>query len=576
MRTDLIKAARGDAPADLVLTNCRLINVYTGEIHQAEVAIHGGLIAAVGQSLQPVKASETLDLGGRYLCPGFINAHVHVESSMVIPTEFARAVVPRGTTTAVSDPHEIANVCGMAGIRYMLDVAEHAPMTILANAPSCVPATHMSTSGASLSAEDLAALLDHPRVPGLAEMMNCPGVILAVPEVLAKVETYAKRPIDGHAPGLTGRELQAYVAAGIGSDHECVTAEEATEKLRLGMRLLIREGTTARNLGALLPAVTPANARRCCFCTDDRHPVDLLDEGDLDVLVRTAIAGGLEPITAIQMATLNTAEWFRLWDRGAVAPGKRADLVVFSDLSDLRAELVFVGGRLVARDGQMVVGRTPPGVDDSAVRNTVRLPALTGEELALDVPAGDRRVRVIGASSDQVVTEHLVMEPTVRGSEAIADPERDLLKMAVIERHRRTGNLGLGFVSGIGLRRGAIATTVCHDHHNLIVIGADDASMMTAVRAAAEMGGGEAVAVGDRVMQTLALPIAGLMSDRPLEQVRQQQDAMLEAAAELGCPLHDPFMTASFLALEVIPALKLTDQGLVDVDQFELVDLWVD
>lgn len=576
MRTDLIKAARGDAPADLVLTNCRLINVYTGEIHQAEVAIHGELIAAVGQSLQPVKASETLDLGGRYLCPGFINAHVHVESSMVIPTEFARAVVPRGTTTAVADPHEIANVCGMAGIRYMLDVAEHAPMTILANAPSCVPATHMSTSGASLSAEDLAALRDHPRVPGLAEMMNYPGVILAVPEVLAKVETYAKRPIDGHAPGLTGRELQAYVAAGIGSDHECVTAEEATEKLRLGMRLLIREGTTARNLGALLPAVTPANARRCCFCTDDRHPVDLLDEGDLDVLVRTAIAGGLEPITAIQMATLNTAEWFRLWDRGAVAPGKRADLVVFSDLSDLRAELVFVGGRLVARDGQMVVGRTPPVVDDSAVRNTVRLPALTGEELALDVPAGDRRVRVIGASGDQVVTEHLVMEPTVRGSEAIADPERDLLKMAVIERHRRTGNLGLGFVSGIGLRRGAIATTVCHDHHNLIVIGADDASMMTAVRAAAEMGGGEAVAVGDRVMQTLALPIAGLMSDRPLEQVRQQQDAMLEAAAELGCPLHDPFMTASFLALEVIPALKLTDQGLVDVDQFELVDLWVD
>jgi adenine deaminase len=576
LRTDLIKAARGDAPADLVLTNCRLINVYTGEIHQAEVAIHGELIAAVGRSLQPVEASETLDLGGRYLCPGFVNAHVHVESSMVIPTEFARAVVPRGTTTAVADPHEIANVCGMAGIRYMLDVAEHAPMTILANAPSCVPATHMSTSGASLSAEDLAALLDHPRVPGLAEMMNYPGVILAVPEVMAKVEAYAKRPIDGHAPGLTGRELQAYVAAGIGSDHECVAAEEATEKLRLGMRILIREGTTARNLGALLPAVTPANARRCCFCTDDRHPADLLDEGDLDVLVRTAIAGGLEPITAIQMATLNTAEWFRLWDRGAVAPGKRADLVVFSDLSDLRAELIFVGGRLVARGGQMVVGRIPPGVDDSAVRNTVRLPALTGEELALDVPAGDRRVRVIGASGDQVVTGHLLMEPTVRGSEAVADPERDLLKMAVIERHRGTGNLGLGFVSGIGLRRGAIATTVCHDHHNLIVIGADDASMMTAVRAAAEMGGGEAVAVGDRVVQTLALPIAGLMSDRPLEQVRQQQDAMLGAAAELGCPLHDPFMTASFLALEVIPALKLTDQGLVDVERFGLVDLWVD
>ena len=569
--SDRIAAARGDAPADLLLTNCSLVNVYTGEIYPTEVAITGEYIVGIGPGYE---AKETLDLGGRYLCPGFINAHVHVESSMAIPTEFARAVVPRGTTTAVSDPHEIANVCGLDGIRYMLDVADHAPMSIFSNAPSCVPATHMSTAGATLEAEDLRSLHDDPRVPGLAEMMNFPGIIYAVPEVLAKVEAYADRPVDGHAPGLSGKELNAYVAAGIGSDHECSTAAEALDKLRLGMRVLIREGTVARDMAALLSAVTPENARRCCFCTDDRHPADLLDEGDLDVLLRAAIAGGVEPVTAIRMATLNTAEWFRLWDRGAIAPGKRADLVVFSDLADLRAEQVFVGGQLVAQDGEMVVGRSAAPVDDAAVRPSVRV---NWETLDLRVPAQGTRMRVIGAAGDQVITESRTLAPTVREGLVVADPERDLLKMAVIERHRGTGNVGLGFVQGVGLKRGAIATTVCHDHHNLVVIGVDDTSMLTAARAVAAMGGGEVVAEGDRVLGSLALPIAGLMSDRPVEEVRQGHDAVLRSAsADLGCSLHDPLMTMSFLALEVIPSLKLTDQGLVDVEQFALVDLWVE
>ena len=569
--SDRIAAARGDAPADLLLTNCSLVNVYTGEIYPTEVAITGEYIVGIGPGYE---AKETLDLGGRYLCPGFINAHVHVESSMAIPTEFARAVVPRGTTTAVSDPHEIANVCGLDGIRYMLDVADHAPMSIFSNAPSCVPATHMSTAGATLEAEDLRSLHDDPRVPGLAEMMNFPGIIYAVPEVLAKVEAYADRPVDGHAPGLSGKELNAYVAAGIGSDHECSTAAEALDKLRLGMRVLIREGTVARDMAALLSAVTPENARRCCFCTDDRHPADLLDEGDLDVLLRAAIAGGVEPVTAIRMATLNTAEWFRLWDRGAIAPGKRADLVVFSDLADLRAEQVFVGGQLVAQDGEMVVGRSAAPVDDAAVRSSVRV---NWETLDLRVPAQGTRMRVIGAAGDQVITESRTLAPTVREGLVVADPERDLLKMAVIERHRGTGNVGLGFVQGVGLKRGAIATTVCHDHHNLVVIGVDDTSMLTAARAVAAMGGGEVVAEGDRVLGSLALPIAGLMSDRPVEEVRQGHDAVLRSAsADLGCSLHDPLMTMSFLALEVIPSLKLTDQGLVDVEQFALVDLWVE
>jgi adenine deaminase len=567
----MIAVARGDIPADLLLTNLQLVNVYTGEIYPTEVAIAGEMIVGVGSGYE---ARETLDLGGRYLCPGFINAHVHVESSMAIPTEFARAVVPRGTTTAVSDPHEIANVCGLDGIHYMLAVAEQAPMSILSNAPSCVPATHMSTAGATLEAEDLRSLHDHPRVPGLAEMMNFPGVISGVPEVLAKLKAYTDRPVDGHAPGLSGKALNAYVAAGIGSDHECSTAEEALAKLRLGMRVLIREGTVTRDLAALLKAVTPENARRCSFCTDDRHPADLLDEGDLDVLIRGAIAGGLDPVTAIQMATLNTAEWFRLWDRGAVAPGKRADLVVFSDAADLRAEQVFVGGQLVAQDGEMAVERSAMPVEDAAVRASVRL---QWETLDLRVPAKGSTMRVIGAVGDQVITEHLTLAPTVRDGLAVSDLERDLLKMAVIERHRGTGNVGLGFVRGIGLKRGAIATTVCHDHHNLVVIGADDASMLTAVRAVAEMGGGEVVADGERVLQSLALPIAGLMSDRPLDEVRHGHEAVLNSAAEdLGCTLHDPLMTMSFLALEVIPSLKLTDQGLVDVEQFALVDLWVE
>ena len=568
---EMIAVARGVVPSDLLLTNGRLVNVYTGEIYPTEVAIAGEMIVGVGSGYE---AKETLDLGGRYLCPGFINAHVHVESSMAIPTEFARAVVPRGTTTAVSDPHEIANVCGLDGIRYMLDVADHAPMTIFANVPSCVPATHMSTAGATLEAEDLLSLHDDPRVPGLAEMMNFPGIIYAVPEVLAKVEAYADRPVDGHAPGLSGKALNAYVAAGIGSDHECATAKEAIEKSRLGMRVLIREGTVARDMAALLSAVTPENARRFCLCTDDRHPADLLDEGDLDVLIRKAIAGGLEPVTAIRMATLNTAEWFRLWDRGAIAPGKRADLVVFSDLADLRAEQVFVGGQLVAQAGEMVVGRSAAPVDDAAVRSSVRV---NWETLDLRVPAAGTLMRVIGAAGDQVITEDRKLAPTVRDGLVVADPERDLLKMAVIERHKGTGNVGLGFVQGVGLKRGAIATTVCHDHHNLVVIGVDDASMLTAARAVAAMGGGEVVADGDRVLGSLALPIAGLMSDRPVEEVRQGHEAVLSSAAEdLGCAPHDPLMTMSFLALEVIPSLKLTDQGLVDVEQFALVDLWVE
>ena len=565
-----LPVARGDEPADLVLRNGRVINVFTGEIIRADVAIADDTIAGVGSGYE---AREEVDIGGRYVCPGLIDSHVHIESSMVTPPQFARVVVPRGTTTAVTDPHEIANVAGVDGIRYMLDASEGLPLTVYVNLPSCVPATHMGTAGAELAADDLVALADLRRVIGLAEFMNVPGAVLGLPGAIEKLLAFQGRVIDGHAPAVSGKWLQAYVGAGPGSDHECLTADEMLDKLRLGMTIFIRESTAAKNLRALVPAVTPQNSRRCAFGTDDRHPADLLDEGHLDHLVRMAIAEGLDPVTVIQMATLNAAEWFRLRDRGAIAPGRRADLVVFSDLKDFQADMVYSGGILVAQDGLPAGDWPVPVVDDSHVRDTVRV---DWEQLDLTMQARAERMRVIGVVPDQVVTEHLIEPATTVGGMAVAVPERDLIKIAVIERHNRTGRVGLGFVRGLGLERGALAGSVGHDAHNLTVAGCDDVSMMTAARAVGELGGGLVAAAGGEVLGSVLLPIAGLMSDQPVETVRQQMERLVTVAKDLGSTLHDPFMALGFLALEVIPALKLTDQGLVDVERFEFVPLWVE
>jgi adenine deaminase len=560
-----IAVARGEEPVDLLLRNARLVNVLSGEVHPAHIAIYGGLVVGFGE----YQARRVVDLGGQYVSPGLMDAHVHLESSMVQPAEFARAVVPHGTTSVICDPHEIANVLGLAGVQYMLDTSEGLPLIVYVMAPSCVPATDMESAGAELTAADIEQLLAHPRVLGLAEMMNFPGVLFRVPSVLEKIRIAGNRPVDGHAPGLSGMDLNAYIAAGIRSDHECTQLDEAREKLRRGMHIMIREGTTARNLHTLLPLVTPGNARLCHFCTDDRHPDTLLKEGHVDDILRQAIAWGLDPVTAMQMATINTAQYFGLRDVGAVAPGYRADLLVLKDLDTIAVSQVYSAGQLVAEEGHFLPLQAK--VPQVFLQLSVHLDV---SGLDLSIQAGEGPARVIGVIPEQVVTEDLRVEPTIDQGYVVSDPSRDLIKMAVVERHHNTGNIGLGLVKGVGLTRGAIASSVAHDSHNIIVIGVDDKEMRVAVTAIVEMGGGQVVVADGQVRAACPLPIAGLMSDRSLEEVRSQVEALTETAHGLGCTLPDPLMTMSFLALPVIPALKLTDKGLVDVNKFELVPLF--
>jgi adenine deaminase len=566
----MITVARGEEPADLLLRNAQLVNVLSGEVHPANIAIYHGRVAGFGD----YQAHHTVDLEGRFVCPGLIDAHVHLESSMVQPAEFARAVVPRGTIAVVCDPHEIANVLGLDGVRYILDASEGLPLHVYLMAPSCVPATHMESAGAELTATDIEEILTHERVLGLAEMMNFPGVLLRVPSVLEKIRIAGDRPVDGHAPGLSGLDLNAYIAAGIHSDHECGELEEAREKLRRGMHIFIREGTATRNLHTLLPLVTPANARLCHFCSDDRHPATLLSEGSIDDIVRQAVSWGLDPITAYQMATINTAQYFGLRNVGAVAPGYRADLLVLDDLETVQVAQVYSVGKLAAEGGRFLPSTAD--LPQVPIQPSVHLDLST---LDFTIPVGegsthDRRARIIGIIPGQVVTEDLRLEPTIEDGRVVSDPNRDLLKMAVVERHRGTGNVGLGLVKGMGLKRGAIASSVAHDSHNIIVIGTSDAEMQACVAAVAEMGGGQVVVADGEVQVACPLPIAGLMSDRPLEEVRDSVEAVTEAARSLGCTLPDPLMTMSFLALPVIPTLKLTDRGLVDVNRFDFVPLF--
>ncbi|MFC2057194.1 adenine deaminase [Chloroflexota bacterium] len=560
----LISVAKGEFPADLVLANARIVNVFTGEIEPGNVAICGGMVAGVGDYSQ---AEEMLDLGGKYLAPGLIDGHVHLESSMLDVAQYARAVVPRGTTAIVTDLHEIANVSGVVGMRYVMNSARRLPLELYLMAPSCVPATHLETSGASLDAETLRQVFRWKGCIGLGEVMNFPGVIGGDEGVLSKIDITRKKIADGHAPGVGGKNLSAYIAAGIYSDHESVSLDEAREKLRQGMFIMIREGSSEKNLDALLPLVTDKTYKRCMFVVDDRSCVDLLRDGDIDAVVRKAIARGLDPVRAIQLATINPAEYFGLERLGAIAPGYQANLIVTSDLSSLQIDMVFYHGRLVARGGHSLF--SVDRVSDRGLTNTVKIKFLNVESLRL-MASGEAEL-VIEVIPGQIITRKRLEKVEVVDGAVVPDISRDILKLVVVERHKASGNIGLGLVTGFGLKEGALASSIAHDSHNIVAVGTNDEDILIAIREIEKLQGGLVAAAGGKVLASLALPIAGLLSDEPLEVVVNKLEKLEQVAAHLGTVLPSPFSTLSFVALPVIPELRLTDLGLVDVAEFKLI-----
>jgi len=561
---ELISVARGETPADLLLKNARIINTFVGEIEQANVAIYGDTIAGVGDYDE---AKDIFDLQGAFLAPGFISGHTHIESSMLHPARYAQAVVPRGTLAVVTDLHEIANVCGSRGIRFVTDLARKLPLDMLFMAPSCVPATNLETSGARISSKEVKRILAHPKIIGLGEMMNFPGVIGGDEEVLKKISAAKGMVIDGHAPGLAGKELNAYLSAGILSDHESTTLEEGKEKLRRGMYLMIREGSSEKNLDVLLPLVTDSTYKRCFFVVDDRSCSDLLREGDVDAVVRKAISRGLEPVRAIQMATINAAEYFRFHDRGGIGPGYIANLITITDLAKLEIDMVFYKGRVVARQGKPLFPFPPVTVE---LRDTVRIKSPTAQSLKI-APAGET-YSVIRIVPGQIVTKKAVEKIQVVDGAVARDLERDILKLVVVERHKASDNIGVGLVNGFGLKKGALASSVAHDSHNIIAVGADDLDILKAIEEIKKLHGGLVVCANLEVLASLPLPIAGLLSPEPLDIVVSQYEHVEKAVASLGNLPPAPFAILSFLALPVIPELRLTDLGLVDVAQFKLID----
>jgi adenine deaminase len=553
-----LAVARGDELADVVIEGGKVFSVFTREWLETEVAICDGYVAGLGS----YAGKEVVHAGGKHVVPGLIDAHMHLETVKLLVDEFARLVLPMGTTTVVADPHEIANVLGTDGIHWLADVADEVPLDIFFMASSCVPASRFESPRRSFTLGDLQGLLRRRRVIGLAEMMNYPGVVAGDPHELGKLELESSH-VDGHAPGLLGPGLQAYAAAGIRSDHECYTAEEGRQRLRAGMWVLIREATAARNLEALAPLVEEFGPHRLALCTDDREPEHIAEDGHMNDVVRRAVELGVSPEDALMMATLNPALWHGLREFGAVAPGYAADLLLLPDLESFEPDVVLKGGAPVE-------DYPSPAVPEW-VRNTVRVAPTASNDFAIPWEGGV--ARVIGLIEGQIVTDELREEPKVEGGFAVADPERDLLKIAVVERHLGTGRIGLGLVKGFGLKRGAIATSLSHDAHNIVVVGAEDGDMARAVQRLTETGGGLVVIADRGVKAELPLPVAGILSDAPFEEVVELSDACLAAARELGCEFPAPFQTLSFLALSVIPKLKITDRGLIDVEAFDLVPL---
>lgn len=551
----IIDVAAGRKKADLVLKNATYVNVFSGELETCDIAVAEGLIVGLGSYEGHVET----DMTGKVVCPGFIDAHIHLESSLVSPSEFVRAVIPHGTTTVITDPHEITNVMGTDGIDYMLSATEGLPMDTMFMIPSCVPASPLDEAGADLDYRDIDSFFTHGRVLGLAEMMNFPGIIHADSKTVAKIiasQAHHKK-IDGHAPGLMDKELNAYIAAGVYSDHECADEADAMRKLRLGQFIMVREGTAARNLEALMPLIkSPKYFDRCMFCTDDKHPSDLLEKGHIDYICREAVRMGADPIQTVQVACLHAARYFLLNNRGAIAPGYLADFAVMEDLKDFHVVTVYKRGKLVYDQGVVTAFEKPeiPAHLDALAHDTFHLPRLHAQDFA-----NNRRKVIIGMVDGQIITED-------KGYADAVDVEHDILKMAVVERHRNTGHIGLGYLQGYGLKEGAIATSVSHDSHNIICVGCKDEDMAFAVNRIAENKGGIVVVKNGTVVAELPLEIAGLMSSKPLVEVNELLENAKAAAHALGVGTGiDPFMTLSFMALPVIPTVRLTTRGVVDV-----------
>jgi adenine deaminase len=565
---ELIEVAAGEREADVVLKGGRVVNVFSGEIYEADVAILDSRIAGLGA----YSGKTDIDVKGKYVCPGLIDGHVHIESSMVSVPEFARVVVPLGTTTVVVDPHEIANVMGSEGILFMLKSSKYNPLNVFVMLPSCVPSTDLETAGAELKALDLFPFLSDKWVLGLGEMMNYHGVITRNEDVMDMLKIASGKRIDGHAPGVTGWRLNAYAAGGIQSDHESVSLEEAREKLRVGLHIMLREGSASRNLLDLLPLVTQRNADRFIFVTDDKHPGDLLTEGHINHMLKLAVQSGVDPALAVKMASSNAAQYYGLDKLGALAPGYFADIVVLDDFETCRAAMVLKNGEVVARDGKSE--RAFPPKYKLPMRSSVNVKALGPDDFKIE--ARDGLANVIGLVPGQIITQWLREKPRSRDGQVVSDPSSDVVKIAVVERHHASGNIGLGLVKGFGLKRGAFASSIAHDSHNIIVVGVDDADMLRCVSSVVEMQGGLCVASGGEVVDSLPLPIAGLMSDEPMEFVRDKLEALHGTLRQLGVAVNDPFMAASFLALPVIPHLKLSDKGLVDAERLRLINLFSD
>ncbi len=563
----VINVARGLEKAELVIKNATIVNVLSEELHKGDVAIQDGIIVGIGDNYFGVKE---IDVAGAYVTPSFIDGHVHLESAMVLPKEFAKTVLPAGTTTAIIDPHEISNVFGLHGISFMHEAVKNLPMDVYTMLPSCVPATPFETSGFDLNSYDLSLLIDKPWVLGIAEMMNFPGVLNLDKNVVAKLELAKQKDkrIDGHAPFLSNKDLCAYIASGVKSDHECTTPKEAIEKLRLGMYLMIREGTAAKDLNALIPVLKECNTRKCLFVTDDRHPSDLKEH--INGMVRRAVVAGVDPIKAIQCASLNTAEYFGLKNLGAVAPGYKADLLILPDLKSFKPDFVLKNGKIIVEGGKLLSEMEK--FETPSMRGSVNVKWI--EEDDFKIEAKSDMVKAIEVIPHQLVTKSVVSKIKIEDGNAVSNIETDTLKICVIERHRATGNIGKGFVKGFNLKSGAIASTVAHDSHNMIIVGTNDYDMYVAAVELVKSQGGKVVVNDGKVISKLPLPIAGLMSDKSFDFVLDKCAELNHASHDIGCTLEDPFMTMAFMSLPVIPELKITDKGVFDTNKFNFTDIF--